>query len=70
MEKCLMRFRIPWRFEGAPAVLVSRAYDSAGNVQPSRDQLVSQFGARRNYHYNGWQSWAVAASGEVSNVFV
>ena len=38
LDKALVRFSIPWRWNGAPAVLQSRATDSAGNVQPTRTQ--------------------------------
>lgn len=68
--KALARFRLPWNWQGQPAVLQSRAHDDQGNVQPSRQALVSQRGNISFYHYNGLQSWGVAGSGEVSNVYV
>jgi sulfane dehydrogenase subunit SoxC len=58
-----------WRWNGGPAVLKSRAIDDTGAVQPTRDALVAEFGVRQNYHNNGIQAWAVADTGEVSNVF-
>jgi sulfane dehydrogenase subunit SoxC len=59
-----------WRWDGGPAVLMSRAIDETGAVQPTRDAVVARFGERRNYHYNGIQAWQIAAStGEVSNVY-
>ena len=69
LPKAFTRFRMAWRWDGGPAVLKSRAIDEHGSVQPTRDALVSKFGERRNYHNNGIQVWAVAANGEVSNVF-
>ena len=42
LDKALVRFSIPWRWDGAPAVLQSRATDSAGNVQPTRDAVLQQ----------------------------
>ena len=68
MSRALTRFRLPWQWDGKPAVLQSRALDESGYVQPTRSQLVAQRGMNSNYHYNAIQSWAVAASGEISNV--
>jgi sulfane dehydrogenase subunit SoxC len=31
LSKALTRFRMPWRWDGQPAVLQSRAWDEAGN---------------------------------------
>ncbi|MEO8281284.1 MAG: sulfite dehydrogenase [Ideonella sp.] len=64
----LTRFRLPWRWNGEPAVLQSRAIDESGYVQPTRDMLIAKRGMNSVYHYNGIQSWAVSANGEVSNV--
>jgi sulfane dehydrogenase subunit SoxC len=36
LSKALTRFRMPWNWDGSPSVLLSRATDEAGNVQPSR----------------------------------
>ena len=63
-----VRFRIPWRWNGQPAVLQSRAVDSAGNVQPTRSQALQNVAPGFSYHYNGIQSWRVNAEGRVSNV--
>lgn len=66
----MTRFRIPWRWQNNAGVLMSRATDSNGNVQPTREQVVSQYGPGNFYHYNGIQSWAVDSKGEVKNAFV
>jgi sulfane dehydrogenase subunit SoxC len=50
LSKAFTRFRVPWRWDGGPAVLQSRAWDEAGDAQPTRSQLVS---ARRNYASSG-----------------
>jgi sulfane dehydrogenase subunit SoxC len=63
------RFRFPWSWIGDEAVLQSRAYDESGYVQPSRAQLVDVRGTRSIYHYNGIQSWKIAAEGQVTNVY-
>ena len=45
MDKSLVRFRFPWVWDGAPAVLMSRAVDASGDVQPSMDALLKEKGA-------------------------
>lgn len=77
--KAFTRFRAPWRWDGGPAVLQSRAWDEAGNVQPTRAQIVAARGQTSkpvtnllgfpSQHYNGPSSWAVDAGGEVKNVY-
>ena len=77
-SKAFTRFRVPWRWDGGPAVLQSRAWDEAGNVQPTRAQLVAHRGQTRkvpavtaftSQHYNGPTSWAVDRGGEVKHVY-
>lgn len=70
LPKALTRFRLPWRWEGMPAVLMSRATDEAGNIQPARAEWMAQFAPGQFYHCNVIQSWAVDANGEVANVYV
>ena len=69
LELALTRFRLPWLWEGGPAVLQSRATDSSGNVQPTRDVFLNTYSPANRYHFNGIQSWAVSAQGEVKNVY-
>ncbi len=68
--KALTRFRIPWEWRGQDAVLLSRASDDQGNVQPTRASLLTQRGSLGFYHYHGMQSWAVTSGGNVRNVYV
>ncbi|MCY0914377.1 sulfite dehydrogenase [Massilia antarctica] len=70
LSKCLTRFNIDWDWQGAPAVLQSRAIDETGYVQPKINELRAVRGTRSIYHNNAIQSWQVAQSGEVSNVQV
>jgi sulfane dehydrogenase subunit SoxC len=69
---CHTRFRLPWHWDGRPAVLQSRCQDETGYVQPTIAQLVEERGLNGKYgsiyHLNGIQSWAVASDGSVSNV--
>jgi len=62
------RFRLPWRWDGKPATVASRATDETGYVQPTRDELVAARGLNSGYHFNGIKLWRVALDGSVSNV--
>src|SRR5262249_18012523 len=65
----LTRFRLPWRWDGRPSVLQSRATDETGYVQPTRTRLIAERGSRTIYHFNGIASWAVAEDGQVRDVY-
>jgi sulfane dehydrogenase subunit SoxC len=69
LPKALTRFRLPWRWDGGPAVLQSRAIDESGAVQPTREALLAERGPNYRYHYHAIQSWGISAEGEVSNVY-
>ncbi|HEU0202278.1 MAG TPA: sulfite dehydrogenase [Burkholderiaceae bacterium] len=68
LPKCLTRFRADWNWNGAPALLESRAIDETGHVQPTLTQLRAQRGTRSIYHNSAIKTWQVTASGEVENV--
>jgi sulfane dehydrogenase subunit SoxC len=80
LPKAFTRFRMPWHWDGTPAVLQSRAGDEAGNVQPTRAEFVAARGqtekpvasplAFPNQHYNSITSWGVGTNGEVKHVYV
>jgi len=70
LSKAVVRFRLPWRWDGGASVLMSRATDEAGNVQPTRAKLMADRGPNYRYHYNAIQSWNVTAAGEIGNVYV
>lgn len=70
LPKALTRFSIGWVWDGAPAILQSRAIDETGYVQPTISQLRAVRGTRSIYHNNAIQSWKVAPTGEVVNVQV
>jgi sulfane dehydrogenase subunit SoxC len=63
------RFRIPWQWNGGPAILQSRATDNTGYVQPTRTALLAKRGPWANYHANMITSWNIAASGDVTHVY-
>jgi sulfane dehydrogenase subunit SoxC len=69
LPRALTRFRIPWKWNGQPTVLKSRARDSAGDVQPTRERFIARHGPNAVFHYNAIQAWQVAADGEVRNVY-
>ena len=69
LSKCLTRFRSAWRWDGTSAVILSRATDEAGNIQPTRDAVLEGRANGSFYHYNGIQAWRVGADKEVSNVY-
>ena len=64
------RYRFPWRWDGKPAILMSRATDDNGNVQPSYDALMESRGIHALYHYNGIQAWKVESDGSVVSIRV
>jgi sulfane dehydrogenase subunit SoxC len=70
LPKALTRFRLAWQWDGRPSVLMSRATDEKGEVQPTRAEWVAQYVPSQPYHFNGIQSWGVESDGTVKNVYV
>ncbi|KUJ81372.1 sulfite dehydrogenase [Ruegeria profundi] len=68
--KMLTRFRLPWDWSGEPALLMSRATDEMGAVQPTRMEWYAPWAPEQLYHQNAIQVWSVAATGEVQNVYL
>jgi sulfane dehydrogenase subunit SoxC len=78
LSMAFTRFRAAWQWDGGPAVLQSRATDEAGNVQPTRAELVTERGQLESkpsitsfamQHFNAITSWGVAVGGGVSHVY-
>jgi sulfane dehydrogenase subunit SoxC len=79
LDKAFTRFQMPWQWDGGPAVLQSRAWDEAGNVQPLRAEFVAARGQTRepltnpllfpNQHYNSITSWGIDSKGEIKHVY-
>jgi sulfane dehydrogenase subunit SoxC len=77
--KAFTRFRMPWRWDGGPATLTSRAWDDSGAVQPLRADFVAIRGetltpvksplAFPNQHYNSLTSWGIDGKGEIKHVY-
>ena len=78
LSKAFTRFRVPWRWNGGPAILQSRAWDEAGDVQPTRAEFAAQRGELKtvppvvafpNQHFNSITRWAIDGKGEVKHVY-
>lgn len=67
LNKALTSFRAPFDWNGNDLMLMSRAVDETGYVQPMLDRLISARGKMSFYHNNAVQPWKVAANGEVTN---
>jgi sulfane dehydrogenase subunit SoxC len=68
LPKAQTRFQLDWTWDGKPTKIVSRSTDDKGNVQPDRKSFIAQMGTNALFHYNAQQTWAIDASGRVSNV--
>ena len=69
LPKCFTRFRLPWRWDGTPLILKSRAIDETGYWQPERATLIAERGRNGYFHYNAIVCWAVAPDGSLSHVY-
>ena len=67
LTRALTRFRLPWHWDGQPAVIQSRAIDETGYVQPTLAELLAVRGDNSFYHNNAIWPWRIAADGEVTN---
>ncbi|SLN32633.1 Sulfoxide reductase catalytic subunit YedY [Roseivivax jejudonensis] len=69
-DKSMHRFYYEFDWDGRPLLLQSRAHDSTGYVQPTKDMLREVRGENSIYHNNGIQTWAVNEQGVAENVEV
>ena len=65
LSKCATRFRHIWNWDGGVAVLMSRAIDETGYVQPDLETQMAARGAGTSYHYNSIRPWRVEVDGGV-----
>lgn len=70
LPKAWTRFSYIIKWDGKKKVLLSRAIDDSGHIQPSIDTLVSKVGVEGIYHRNPIVGWEVKSTGEVNNVHV
>ena len=59
------RFRLPWRWDGKPTVLMSRAVDETGSAQPTLAEFKAKRGPGTDYHFNYIRSWVIGGDGQV-----
>jgi sulfane dehydrogenase subunit SoxC len=67
LKNAVVRFRLPWNWDGKEAVIGSRCADESGYVQPTHEQIVAARGTHARFHYNGIKWWRLAKSGELTN---
>jgi sulfane dehydrogenase subunit SoxC len=67
LTRALTRFRLPWQWDGQPAVIQSRAIDETDYVQPTFAELLAVRGEHSFYHNNAIQPWRIDAQGQVTN---
>jgi len=65
LPKCHTRFRLPWNWDGRDAMLMSRAVDETGYVQPTLAELRKVRGPGAPYHFNNIRAWRVRGDGTV-----
>jgi sulfane dehydrogenase subunit SoxC len=68
LPKALTRFSLPFKWDGAPGLLQSRAIDETGYVQPTISQLRDARGTNSIYHKNSIHTWKLQSNGKIKNV--
>lgn len=66
LPKAMVRFEHQWQWDGNETLLMSRAVDDHGYVQPTFAQLEAVRGPGTQYHYNPIRAWRVARDGAVT----
>ncbi|RZV98277.1 MAG: sulfite dehydrogenase, partial [Rhodobacteraceae bacterium] len=69
-DKSMHRFYHEFDWDGSPLLLQSRAHDSTGYVQPTKNELRAVRGENSIYHNNGIQTWYIDEKGNAENVEV
>jgi sulfane dehydrogenase subunit SoxC len=64
-SKAHTRFTHMWEWDGQETILLSRATDETGYVQPTRTDLIRVRGAGTLYHWNPVYGWKVTRNGRV-----
>jgi len=65
-SKAQVRFQYMWQWNGNESLLMSRAVDETGYVQPTMAQLRPVRGPGTDYHFNSVRAWRVATDGGVT----
>lgn len=66
LPKAPVRFEQMWQWDGKPAVLLSRATDETGAVQPTHAEYAKVRGPGTDYHFSYVRGWSVASDGKVT----
>ena len=67
-DKSMHRFYYEFNWNGSDLLVQSRAHDSTGYVQPTKDELRLIRGKNSIYHNNGIQTWHINTKGVAENV--
>lgn len=68
LDRSMTRFYLDFDWNGEELMVQSRAMDSSGYVQPSKESLRKIRGVNSVYHNNAIQTWLVRGNGETENV--
>lgn len=66
LPKATVRFRHLFEWNGRDTLVLSRATDETGYVQPTVQDLWRARGPRTSYHQNHQRAWKLARTGEVT----
>jgi len=61
-----VRFQYLWKWTGEESMIMSRAVDDQGYVQPTMAQLKAARGPGTDYHFNSIRAWRIARDGTVT----
>lgn len=65
LKHSVVRFRMPWTWDGSPATIGSRCIDESGYVQPTSEELVKVRGLAAYHHHNGIKWWNLQENGDL-----
>ena len=65
-SRAAVHFQYMWNWDGHDSLLMSRAVDDQGYVQPSMAELKRVRGPGTDYHFNAVRGWRVARDGAVT----
>jgi sulfane dehydrogenase subunit SoxC len=66
VTKAQVRFQYMWHWDANESLIMSRALDDQGYVQPTMAQLKAVRGPGTDYHFNPIRAWRVARDGTVT----
>jgi sulfane dehydrogenase subunit SoxC len=66
LKNSLVRFRLPWNWDGTEAKIGSRCIDASGYTQPTSEELIEVRGPAAYHHHNGIKWWKLSPGGELT----